>query len=363
MKEAQISGVQLFMIIAGFVFGSTAIMNPAADAYHDAWLAYLLGWLGGCVSITVFCWISKLNPGKTLVEILRNQFGKIFGTIVAVFYIWYFIHLAALVTRNFGEYMITTNYTETPILFIIICCMVVVAYGIKKGLEVMVRPSEILVPIIIFFVLLLTIALIKRYNYTNLLPFLENGIKPVLKSSFSVWTFPFGETVTFLMVFPFLNQKKKLLKISFSAVLVTGFIIFLSVVRDLMALGTGMMMPKRLIFPPNTSAALISENLQLQTLISANFLIGGGIKISVCLFAAIMGITQLFGLDDFKPLISPVTVFTVTLSIWLYSDIFEMIRWAAEVWPYYSIPFQIIFPLLLLFISALKQKKQNTKEQ
>lgn len=363
MKSAQISGIQLFMLIIGFTFGSTAILNPAADAYHDAWLSYLLGWVGGCISITVFCWISRLNPEKTLVEILKSQFGKVGGSIIAVFYIWYFIHLAALVIRNFGEYMTTTSYTETPIIFIIICFIAVVVYGMKKGLEVMVRPSEILVPVVIFFVLFLGVALIKKYNYANFLPFLEKGIKPILKSSFAVWTFPFGETVAFLMIFPFLNQKKKLFKISFLAIVVAGFVIFLIVVRDLLVLGTGMMMPKRLIFPPNTSAALISEKLQLQTLISANFLIGGGIKISVCLFAAVLGITQLFNLDDFKPLISPVAALAVALSIWVYPNIFEMLRWAAEVWPYYSIPFQIIFPLLLLIMSLIKYKKiKNNSE-
>lgn len=362
MKDVQISSIQLFMVIVGFTFGSTAILNPSADAQHDAWLAYIVGWVAGFIFIAVICKISLLNPSQTLVEILRKQFGLVLGSFIAILYIWYFIHLGALVLRNFGEYMASTNYTETPIVFIMICFMIVIAYGIRKGIEVMVRPSEILVPFVIIFVIFLFVALYRSYDIKNLLPFMQNGVKPVLKSGFAVFTFPFGESIAFLMLFPYLNKKEKLYKTSFLAFFVVGLIILSIVMRDLMVLGAGKIMPERIIFPPNVSAALISDDIQLETLISANFLIGGTIKISICLFAAIMGITQLFNLDDFKPFVLPVAVLTIAISIWVYPNIFEMLRWAGKVWPYYSIPFQIVIPLLLLIVSYIRnQKKSPTK--
>jgi spore germination protein KB len=45
------------------------------------------------------------------------------------------------------------------------------------------------------------------------------------------------------------------------------------------------------------------------------------------------------------------------LSLWVYDSAPEMLAWAIEVWPYYSLPFQIFIPLLLLILSFIKGKK------
>ncbi len=354
MKSEKILPLQLSLLLIGFIFGSTAIFNPASGAGHDAWLAFIVGWSGGFISIMIFATIASMNPGQTLVEILINYFGKAIGSIIIVFYIWYFLHLAALVLRNFGEYMVVTNYTETPVLFIMFCFIVVVAYNVKKGLEVFARVSELFVPVIFVFVIMIGIVLIRRYQFNHMLPFLENGIGPVIQSGFKVWTFPFGETVAFLMIFPNLNDTKKIKKISVRSCLVAGIIILMIVVRDLTVTGADMMKFGREIFTPNVTAQLITDNFQLETLISTNFLIGGGIKLIVCLYAASMGIAQLSGLDDFKPLVYPLAAFVLSLSIWIYDDIFTMFSWAAKTWPYYSIPFQFIIPIILLFFSLKK---------
>lgn len=362
MNDARISSIQLAMLIMGLVFGSTAILNPSTGAGHDSWLSFLLAWIGGFGLMGIYVWIARLNSEKCLIEILQKQFGKVIGNIVACTYIWYFMHLSALVLRNYGEYVTATNYTETPIIFVMIFFLLVVVYGVKNGLEVFARPTELFMPIVIFFALFLGVVLIGRFEWINALPFLENGIMPVLKTGFGVLSFPFGETVVFLMIFPALNEKEKLLKTTFIALGIIGAVIFSIVVRDLLVLGPNMMKPGKIIFPPAVSTELISENLQLETLISINFLIGGGIKISVCLYAAVMGITQIFNLDDYKPFVLPVAAIVTPLSIWLYDNIFEMIDWI-KVYPVYSAPFQIIIPILLLIVSLVRNKKENAKPQ
>jgi len=76
------------------------------------------------------------------------------------------------------------------------------------------------------------------------------------------------------------------------------------------------------------------------------------------MYAAVMGIAQLFNLGDFKPFVGPTAAMIIALSIWLYDSLFEMIQFT-EIWPYYSLPFQIVIPLLLLIISWIKQKRKN----
>jgi spore germination protein KB len=355
IRDVRISKFQLFLLIIGFLYSNTAILNPVRGALQDAWLAYIIAWVGGFILLSVYLLIAKLNPCKTLVQILVDVFGKVIGKILAGLYIWYFIHMAALVLRDFGEYMITTTFPETPIVFVMGVLSLIIAFALRKGLEVLTRTNELLMLLLPFFVFFLTAANANRYDFKNLLPVLENGFAFVLKPAFSTLTFPFAELVLFLMIFPYLNQQEKLMKTSYLAFLVGGLLIFISMMKDLMVLGPDMVI--RIYYPPNVSAKLI-PNINLEPLISTNLMINGGVKIVIAIFAAVSGISQLFNLDDSKLFVFPVVSFVVALAVWLFDNIFEVLRWGNEIWPYYSIPFQIIIPLLTLVISLVKRRSK-----
>ncbi len=341
------------MLIMGFVFGSTAILNPAVNAYQDSWLAYIIGWMGGIILIYIYGYISKLNPSKTLVEILQCTFGNFFGNILAILYVFYFIHLSALILRNFGEYMVITTYTETPMLFIMVSVITVVAYCIRKGLEVTSRVAEFLVPLLIFNVLILFLLIFNKYDINNFLPFLERGFSPILKTAFSVLSFPFGETIVFLMIIPNLNNKKDIIKSSIISILIIGFVIFTVLIRDLLSLGADML--SKIYFPPSISTKLLTT-MNIDPLINTNLLIGGGIKITVCTYAAAMGICQLFKLDNYKMLIIPISLIVLIISKLIYNNVFEMINWSSNIYPYYALPFQVIIPIIILIISLMKKR-------
>ncbi|SHH65250.1 spore germination protein KB [Caloranaerobacter azorensis DSM 13643] len=353
IRNERISPVQLSFIMIGFIFGSSAIITPAVSAYQDAWLAYIIGWIGGYILIGIYAYISILNPSKTFIEILKDVFGKYIGSIIGIFYIWYFLHLAGLVFRNLGEFMIVSIYTETPLIFIIISIALVLAYSLKKGLEVIARVGQIIVPMMLILVISIFLLVMGHYEVKNLLPFLEHGFLKVLKVSFSVLTFPFGETVVFLMIFPYLNDKKDLFKTSYISLTVIGMILLSVVMSNLMILGADML--NRQIFPSHITISLI-PGIAVEPFIAINLIIAASMKITMCLYASLIGIAQLFGLDDYKPFINPVVAIAVVISIWVYDSLSDMVRWAGEIYPYYVIPFQIIIPLLVLIILKIKRR-------
>jgi len=356
IKDVRISSVQLSVLIMGFLLGSTSIINVASGANQDAWLAFSMGWVGGFILMGMYVYISLLNPSKTLVEMLKDAFGRCLGSAVAVLYIWYFIHLASLVLRNFGEYLVTAIFPETPIIFVIICFALVIAYAVKSGLEVIARMSEVFVPFVPFMLVFIFLLLLSQMHLNYLFPFLEKGFKPVIKSAFAVLSFPFGETVCFLMIFPHLNKRNNLVKIAYLSLAIMGFIILSTVFQNLWVLG-GKMVANN-YFPSQTVSELI-PNIHFDQIIAINLLIGGGVKICICMYAAVMGIAQLFNLEDYKPFVLPTVTIIIALSIWVYDNLFEMFYWAVEIWPYYSVPFQIVIPLLLLIISWIKQKRKQ----
>lgn len=356
IEDVKISKQQLIFMLAVFFLGDFALINPSKGAGQDAWLVFLIGWIGGFLLIGIYSYISILNPGKTLIDILKDSFGKTLGSIIGILYIWYFIHLASLVLRTSGEYMIAVNYPETPLVFINAVYILLLAYAVKKGLEVIGRASEVFTPILIMLVLTTTSLLIGEFNFKNFIPILNKSFGYYLKEGYSVLTFPFGEAVVFLMIFPYLNTKEKLLKTAYTAIFISGIIMIIIMLRDLLVLGPDML--KRNIFPPHSSASLI-PGLAIEPFISVNLLISGGGQIVVCMYAALIGITQILDLDDYKPLVHPIAILIVTTSIWIYDDISKMFQIAREIFPFYSIPFQFIFPILILVVSLIKRKSKK----
>lgn len=356
-KDIKISGYQLAMLMMGFIFGSSAVMNPAASAGQDVWLAGLFGLGGGVMLMLLYTKISLLNPSLTLIEILQTAFGKYLGNLLSLLYIGYFIHLAALVLRDFGEHMAVTVYYTTPLVFTMGSFALLASYCLKKGLEVSARAAEMLMPYLFIFLTVIFFLLIPEYNTENFFPVLEKGFSPILKAAFNILTFPYGETVVFLMIFPALYSAKRLRKVSLLSVLIMGLILLSVTVRDLLSLGPDLL--TRLVFPPSLSTELTQE-IQLEPLISVNLLLGGWIKITICMYGAVVGIAQLLKLDDYKPFVLPLAILCVAMAIWLFPDVFEMLDWATAVYPYYAVPIQIIIPVLILIITNFKK---NTKKR
>jgi spore germination protein KB len=336
------------------MIGSSLIVSPASGAKREAWLAFLIGCVIGTILIAMYALISRLNPSSTLIEILEKNFGKILGKGFAILYIWYFIHLASLVLRNFAEYSVVTGYPETPILFIIISFSLIIVLSVKAGIEVMGRISEIFLLILTVILVFVFFSLITSYDFENLKPFMVQGIKPVIKTSFEIVAFPFGETIAFLMVFPHAIKQEKIVKTSIFSSLFVGLVLIQAIFRNILVLGSDMV--SRDIFPSHVVFRLI-PGLDVDPLLDVNLTVAGIIKVGICIYAAAAGISQLLGLDDYKPFVLPLTALAVSLSIWVYGSIMEMLQWATEIWPYYSIPFQIGIPCILLIISFIRHKK------
>jgi len=354
MEKARISGLQLFLLILGFLFGSTVILNPATGARNDGWLAILIGGTGGTLLILLYASISLLNPSKTLVDILRDRLGRFIGNIISVFYIWYFIHLASLVLRNFGSFIISTTYPQTPLEVLLIVFILVIMYSLNSGIEVMGRVAEIIVPAVPVIAVIISLGILTTHDFTAFLPILGNGIRPVLKASFNLLTFPYGEAVAFLMIFPYLNRRENLKKVSILSALSSVVLFLFIFFRDIIVLGSHFI--HSATFVPHLTSVLI-PSINLEPLFDVNLSIGGGVKVVVCMYAATNAINQILGAGDYRKFVTPVALFCVVLAIWVYENVFEMFHWAEKIWPYYSIPFQFVIPLMLLFLSLINRDK------
>jgi spore germination protein KB len=353
-KQAQISSIQLSILIMGFLLGSTIIIVPGAQAKQDVWISYLIAWASSTILFGCYYLLYKSHKNKTLVEINKILLGKWLGSLVSILYIWYFIHLTALILRNFGEYTLTVTLPDTPLWFMMACYVLVTGYSVRSGLEVTARTAELIVPLIFIFQFIIFLALLPYFNMSNLKPILAEGFTPVLRGSFSVLTFPFGETIVLLMIFPYLHRGGNAKKTYLVSFFLAGLVLLMGVFRDLTVLGAGEI--ERTLFPPHYTVQQL-PSINIDALIGVVFFISGGTKICVCYLASTIGIAQLTNSKDHRPFVIPVGIILLGLSIWIYESAPQMLNWALDIWPIYSIPFQIVIPLLLLTISLFKKDR------
>jgi spore germination protein KB len=227
MHQEKISSYQFSMILAGFLSGSSISYNDIELAWQDSWISFLIGWGAGFALLGITLVIGRLHPNKTLVGIFMDCFGKIAGKAFSLFFIIYFIILAAIISKDFGYYSQTTNYPETPILFFLICIIFVCAFCVRIGIEVLARTSEIFICIALLNLVISVALLIPLLNVDVFKPFLSAGLTPVLQSGYRIAMVPFSEVFLYLMIFPSLNNSKSLMRSSFIAFWVGGASCFL----------------------------------------------------------------------------------------------------------------------------------------
>lgn len=361
MKKEVISNKQAISIMVLFITSSSIVLGTAQEAKGDLWISIIMALICALTVALIYSRILSLFPQKDLFDIVLCIFGKLFGSVFCILYIWFSFHLAALVLVNFQYFIVIVGLNTTPEIAIAIAIMFLVVWGVKEGIEMLGRWSSLFV-IVLFGIVYFTIPfLIPMMEMINLQPLLYNGIKPVIHATLSTFTFPFGETVIFLGILSSLNSKKSYYKVYTLGLLLGGAIIFSVSVSEMLVLGP--VSYSSLNFPAYSAVRRINIKefiTRIEIVVSTAFLIGGFIKISICTLVCCKGISKLFSFEDYRFLVTPISILIIITAISSYGSIMEMSQWNKEIWNYYALMFQVILPIIILIGAEFKirHKKQ-----
>lgn len=363
MRKEQITDKQAIYLVAVFNIGSSLIIGIGGDAKNDAWIAGLVGIIMAIPMILVFSRILSLFQGKDLFDILNLTLGKALGIIVSIVYIWYSLHLGALVLRNFGEFINIVAIPETPMFVPMLCLVLVCIFAVSLGIEVMGRITTYFFPIMLFILLIIQFLAIPQFQLNFIKPILGNGLAPIFKGAFSSFSFPFAETVVFLGLFSSLKTKKSPFRVYWWGVVVSGLIITIITFRNIGVLGN---MIGSFYFPSYQAVSRINIGNFLERMevsVAIEFVYGVFIKISVCLLVACKGIGKMFNLKDYRSIVIQTGLIMLYFSYILYQNSMEMKYFAFKVYPYYAFPMQVILPIIIWIFAEIKSKKMNSQQK
>ncbi|MBZ4653978.1 MAG: putative rane protein [Peptococcaceae bacterium] len=359
LEKGKINSLQAILLMISMILPTAVLSVPAItvkSARQDAWLSIIVATVVGLLIAWLVVTLSLRFPGKTLFEYVEEILGKIPGKIVSFFYIWWFLHMNALVIREYGVFLATAIMPDTPISVFHIVVVVVAAYAVRNGLEVLSRANQLLIPTT---VLLATVFILSTGNMklSRMLPVIDTGLLPIIKGAAAPASW-LGEIVTFAMIIPYLNRPREAHRVAALSVLLVSFFLTASILEALLIFGPNL--TGAWIFPVFNAVRLISVDNslgRLEIIIVLAWVLGGFFKVGVFYYAAVLGSAQWLELKDYRPLVLPVGIILVALSILIHEGIVDLFDFLARVWPPYAlIVFEAGIPLVLLLVALVRGK-------
>ncbi|WP_313758148.1 endospore germination permease [Tissierella sp.] len=356
MKTENISNSQFKSLIIMFILGTSLLISGDSQAMEDTWISLLIAMLIAIPLVFIYCKLILLFPGTTLFDILLKVYGKLLGKLFIIFYTLYFFHLGAIDIRNTTEYIQVVSFPETPQYVTAIFIGILSIYAINLGLSILSTWTKLTLPIIIAMIFTTFILAIPKFNISYIKPILYNGWKPVINSAYSLLTFPFAETVIFIVFFGYLNNKKDTTKIYISSILIGGFLLLIAALRNILLLGFPNL--SKIYFPSHYATSLINIHgfiQRIEIIISINLILASFTKVAVCLYASSIGVSKIFNFRNFKKTSILLCILMIILSLLLYKSTMGMFEFI-NIYKYYVIPFQFVIPILTFIIAKIRRK-------
>ena len=359
LKDIRISSKQAIYINITLVIATGWLSAPAfiaEQSKQDAWISLIVAIFLSLPVAWATSKLSSLYPGQTLIEYLVEILGLWPGKILAFLYLLWFIHITSIMHREYSEFLTDVFMPETPLVVFPIVTTIIIAYTVKKGLEVIARTVEIFFPWIILSVILIFLLLIPDMDINRLLPVYDSDAICIFKGSL-VPTAWMTEIFTFAMIIPFLTKPQQSLKVTFLSIIFVGLNFLFNVIGSLLVFGPFL---STITYPVLNAGRLINIANFLQRpdpIIMAIWVAGGLMKIAVFYFVIVYGLAQWLGLKDYRPLVLPIGVILIALSIIIANSTIELSFFLAYIWPFYSLLlFQFAIPVILLMIAFAKKK-------
>jgi spore germination protein KB len=360
----KLSDHQLFTLMFIFEIGSTTIFALGIGAKQDAWIVILFAVIIGLIFMCIYAELQKTFPDKNYIGVAKLILGNKLGTIVVFMYMFNLLWHCARNTREFGELLIMTLLPTTPMYIILTLFIGVSIHVLIKGINVLARLSEVIFYVIIIFMISIyfLIYISGKLEFTNLLPILGDGIKPVLKELPIVMVFPFGEMFVFSMYWSMTSEKERLRKTGIKVILYSGLLLCITVIIDICALG---------VEYTNIATIPLVETLKLINIegVISNIdalgviimFLGGFFKMSVYLNAINIIFTGIFKIKNVNLSLLFMGIFLLFFSI-LFEPNYAYHKWMVNYdSPYYAIIYTNITPLILLLILFIKKKRIEFK--
>ena len=335
------------MLRSGFVTSVTR---------NDSWAMAFTGLLCMVPIIAIYVGLVHRFPGKSLMEIDDIVFGPVLGKIVSVLYLFFFLSLCALNTRDLGNFIVGYSMTETPLAAVVIFFLLVCVYSVRKGIENLMRLSVLFCIIVLAAVTLNFILVLRDVQFDFLKPFFKLSTSKYVQGTLTVAAVPMGEILTFLMIVPLLKNNRAVGKPLLIGLTASAVFMGVVMLRDIITLGPLVSVVSLASFESVRYVSLAGILTRMESLYGTMQAVLFFFKVSLLLYAFVIGVGQLLKLKNYLRMTMISGALVAFYSLLVFESVMENMDWGASTAPFFSLSFEFILPGITLLTAVLRKK-------
>jgi len=367
-SQERVSSVQMSTLFLFFMTGSSIVIVPApltSIAGNGAWISLLIALALGMILLACILYMHHKSPEQSLIEQSQNMLGNIGTFILFLPFICLLFWNVAGIVIEIGVFFKSTMLKETPPYVVHTLFFITIALTASAGLVSMARMALLLLTLMFGFIILVLVLVGPLYHPEYLLPVMPDGIKPILNAAYVVYGFPYAELIVFSAILKFVQkqEKKKLGKHMYIAIIINAVTLIASIVCSIMVLGPlsgdlkySLYQLARLIY--------IQEIIErIESVIGFSLIVGFYFKAAIMLLILMKMLKELLSIKNERFFVFPVAFVCLLLSLTTYTQESEMNELVTITWPLlnafaYSLPF-----LIVMVIAFFRSPTKNNKKQ
>ncbi|TDA68561.1 MAG: hypothetical protein D9V47_07295 [Clostridia bacterium] len=307
MVQDRIASIQLTLLVAMTAIGTHYLAMPgfvARAAGRDGWLSLLAGAAVAGLGVWAVASISRRFPDKTVVQYNPALFGRIPGVFLNIWLLAHFTLAAAFGLRFFGDVLKLFLFDRTPLEVIMIAMLLTAAYAVRHGVNVLARLAEVFFPVVIPFWGITMFFLQMQVDYANLLPVMDQGLKPVARGIFPGYMVFQGYGLM-LFITPLLQDSSQAMRAALGGIAITLFIYLVTFTGAVGIFGaqhlTLLIYPVVDLVRALTLPEMIIERQEI--LLLSVWILVSFLALAVAFYLVSFGASQVLGLKEFSPMV------------------------------------------------------------
>lgn len=365
MPKVRIGHWQLAAVLGNLVFGKAIGFTSQALARavgRDAWIAMLLAFLLGFPLMAAIVWLANRFGDETPAQYLPRLAGRWMGglalLVLALYFLGSYVTSALTIVLHINDYLMT----ETPLIIFVVLYTLLVVFAVHLGIEVAGRLAVLGLAMTILLDLLVIAGAIDHFDYTRLLPVLEDGPGPSLLASLIAHTDVSMAVAGAFVLLPLTGRPQRWLRLSWIGLGVGTLITSMWPLFEVAVLSHEVTAQYLISCMQLARAAELSIWLHRYELLMVIFFVYGVLTQSiVCLYCATELTAAALPFKLGRPwLILICAVLTMPLQTYLgYDrDLYGLVL--MYVWPAIALPVGYGVPLLMCGLALLRPQVRAT---
>lgn len=360
LERGRICKRELLFSVFCFMLG-TAVRSGFVISItrNDSWVIAFTGLVMSLLLVSLYAALGRRFPGKSLVEMSDPIFGRMLGKVVSILYLFFFLSLAALNTRDLGNFVTGYMMPETPAAAITLPFILVCAYAVSRGIESFMRLSTLFCIMTIAAIFINFGLMLKDVQFDFLKPFFRLPLMKYVQATLTVTAIPLGEILAFTMITPMLGGRQGAGKTLALGLLFSAVSMAVLMIREVITLGP---LVSVVTIPSFESVRYISVAgilTRMESLYAVILLILFLFKVVILLYAFVLGLAQLLGMTDYRHIILLSAALVYFYSMIVFQSDMENSAWGATTAPFFSLSYEFALPAVSLLTAFLRRKRSS----